>query len=294
MKKKLFILAFLLFLGAVLFISRPGNLERAEKQPGGLLEKIKTLAPQEEEKKEVDLSLLKEPLEREVAAYSGEVAVAVTDLKTGQNISINGEKDYFPASSIKILILARCLKDVEDGKYKRSQVDSLLSSMMSVSSNYAANTLMVRIGLEKLSKFPEEIGMKSTVFIHGFSDGDPNVPRVRFGANNLAANDANLFWQELFEGKILGEEMRKKMLEYAKLPKVKLIYAPEEAAVYHKPGYIGSVDAETYIDAGVVETERFSYVVSFFSRNNPTHQAGADFGQKVTKVIYEWFAQSYQ
>jgi hypothetical protein len=294
MRRKVSIFAFLLFLGTVLFISRPGNLERAEKQPGWLLEKVKTLAPQGEEQKEVNLSLLKEPLEKEVTAYSGEVAIAVTDLKTGQEISINGEKGYFPASAIKILILARCLKDEEEGRYKFSAVDSLLSSMMSTSSNYAANTLMVKIGLEKLSKFPEEIGMKNTVFIHGFSDGDPNVPRVRFGANALTANDANLFWQKLFDGKILGEEARKKALEYAKLPSVKLIYSLDGAVVYHKPGYLYDATSEAYIDSGIVEHENFTYAVSYFSTNNSTHQAGADFGLKTTKIIYEWFAQNYQ
>ena len=293
MARYLKILFFTLIVAVAAFSFYQFGQEKPSKEWSGIsvniFEKIKLVG-----KKEVDLAPLKSGLEKELSGYQGEVAIAVTDLKTGNSISIEGDKIYFPASSIKALIMGSVLKDVEAGRYSPSSVDKLLSDMMSRSSNYAANTLMVKTGLKKLSDLPAEIGMTNTVLIHGFSDGDPNVPRQRFGANALTANDANLFWQKLFSGKILGEEMTKKALEYSKLPSVKLIYTPEKAALYHKPGYIELIDSETYIDTGVVEAERFSYVVSFLSRNNPTHQAGADFGLKATKIIYEWFAQNYQ
>jgi hypothetical protein len=87
--------------------------------------------------------------------------------------------------------------------------------------------------------------------------------------------------------------MTKKVLEYSKLPDRSFIYSSKAVSVYHKPGYIIGESPQSVIDCGVVESEKFSYVVSYFSDNNPTYQQGVDLGLRLTKIIFEWFAQEY-
>jgi hypothetical protein len=151
---------------------------------------------------------------------------------------------------------------------------------------------MVKVGLDKVAAYPGQIGLQQTTFIHGFSGGSESVPRQRVGANSFTANDANLFWKKLYDGELLNSEMTGRALNYAKLPNVKIIYHPDGAVAYHKPGYIWGTD-ETYIDAGIVETPKFAYAVSFFSRKNPDHNEGGQFSLKLTKMVYDFFSAAY-
>ncbi len=243
--------------------------------------------------KTVDLSSLKLGLETQIASYKGEVSFALIDLKSGKSIGVKADESFYPASSIKILLLISVLRDVQNGKYSLASVEPTILNMMTVSSNYAANALISKTGFDNTSQTTSDAGLYNTVFIHGFSDGNTNVPRARIGSNSMSVGDAALLWQKIYQKDLLNDEMTKKALEYAKLPNVKLIYSDKEASVYHKPGYIGTLDAETYIDSGVVETGSFAYAVSYFSRKNPSHQQGADFGQQLTKTVFDWFGENY-
>lgn len=237
---------------------------------------------------------LKEKLEAEIKKYDREVAITVTDLETGALISISGDEIYFPASTIKLLILVGVLKDIENGKYPLSSVEKNITSMMNISSNTAANDLINKVGFSTLTRFPEEFNMKDTIFIHGFSPADGEIPRLAAGSNAMTTNDANIFWENLYAEELLNSDNTKKALDFAKFPNVNLIYVPESVSVRHKPGYVEVVGSEVYHDSGIVQTKDFTYVVTFFSRNNPTHEEGAMFGKKLTKIIYGWFADSYE
>ena len=106
----------------------------------------------------------------------------------------------------------------------------------------------------------------------------------------MTTSDANIFWKKLFKKELLNKNSTKKALDFAKLPNVNLIYSPKGIVAYHKPGYIKVEGSEVFHDSGIVESKNFTYAVTFFSRNYPTHEEGAEFGKKLTKIIYDWFA----
>lgn len=292
MLRKILALATILLITTLVVLFLPSKLKDTDQ---AIQEKIRQEQIEANRLKvEQNLLDLKSKLTIEVKKYKGEVAVSVTELDSGAAISINGNEIYFPASTIKFLILVGVLKDIENGKYPLSLVEKNITSMMTISSNTAANDLINKIGFPTLTKFPEDFGMNDTAFAHGFSPADGEIPRMTAGSNAMTTNDANIFWEKLYAEELLNSNNTKQALAYAKLPNVNLIYSPKGIVASHKPGYIEIKESEVYHDSGIVKTKDFAYVVTFFSRNNPTHEEGGEFGKKLTKLIYDWFSKNYE
>ena len=292
MHRKILILATILLITTLVVLFLPSKLKDTDQ---AIQEKIRQEQIEENRLKvEQNLLNLREKLAAEIKNYKGEVAVSVTEVDSGAAISINGNEIYFPASTIKFLILVGVLNDIENGKYILSSVEKDIISMMTTSSNTAANDLINKIGFPTLTKLPEEFGMNDTTFVHGFSPADGEIPRMTAGLNAMTTNDANIFWKKLYAEELLNSNNTKQALAYAKLPNVNLIYTPNGITVFHKPGYIEVKRSEVYHDSGIVKTKDFAYVVTFFSRNNPTHEEGGKFGKNLTKIIYDWFSKNYR
>lgn len=64
------------------------------------------------------------------AGWSGRIAIGVTDLQTGQSISINGSERLSAASTIKIFVTMVIAQDIDAGRYPASDVDDLMHAMM--------------------------------------------------------------------------------------------------------------------------------------------------------------------
>lgn len=290
--RKILTLATILLIATLATLILPSKLKDTDQ---AIQEKIRQEQIEANRLKvEQNLLDLKNKLAIEVKKYKGEVAISITELESRATVSINGDEIYFPASTIKLLILVGALKDIENGKYSLSVVEKNITDMMTISSNTAANNLINKVGFSTLTKLLEEHEMTDTIFIHGFSPADGEIPRVTVGSNAMTTNDANIFWEKLFNGELLSSENTKKALTFTKLPNVNLIYSPKGTVASHKPGYIEVKGSEVYHDSGVVQTKDFAYAVTFFSRNNPTHEEGGEFGKKLTKIIYDWFSENYE
>lgn len=97
-----------------------------------------------------------QPLEQELAALlanrSGDVGVAALDLATGETVSINGDRAYPMASTMKVAVAAAYLNQVDHGR--RSLQDriggqtarQLIEVMMIRSSNSATDLLINNLG----------------------------------------------------------------------------------------------------------------------------------------------------
>lgn len=292
MLRKILTLATILFITTLVVLFLPSKLKDTDQ---ATQEKIRQEQIEENRLKvEQNLLNLREKLAAGIKNYKGKVAISVTELDSGASISIDGNEIYFPASTIKFLILVGVLKDIENEKYPFSLIQKNITSMMTISSNTAANDLINKVGFPTLTKLPEEFGMNDTAFVHGFSPSDGEIPRMTAGSNAMTTNDANIFWEKLYAEELLNSNSTKQALAYAKLPNVNLIYSPKGIVASHKPGYIEIKKSEVYHDSGIVRTKDFTYVVTFFSKNNPTHEEGGKFGKKLTKIIYDWFSKNYR
>ena len=167
MIRKIIILATILLIVTLATLILPSKLKDTDV---AIQEKIRQEQIEENRLKvEQNLLNLREKLAAEIKNYKGEVAVSVTEADSGAAISINGNEIYFPASTIKLLILVGVLKDIENGKYSPASVEKDIKDMMTISSNTTANDLINKIGFPTLTKFPEDFGMNDTAFVHGFS-----------------------------------------------------------------------------------------------------------------------------
>lgn len=95
---------------------------------------------------------LEQQLTQLLAARSGDVGVAALDLATGETVSINGDKAYPMASTMKVAVAAAYLDQVEAGrrsmntKIAGQSARALIEAMMIRSSNPATDLLIANLG----------------------------------------------------------------------------------------------------------------------------------------------------
>lgn len=223
-------------------------------------------------------------VKKEIEGFEGEAALSFNDLKRRRKLSINGEMQFYPASAIKSLILVSVLKDVEDGIYSIETVDKNIREMMAYSDNRAANELIGKTGLEKLSALTLGLGMEKTGFFHGFEDETGWYPSLGLGQNYSCVDNLNLFWTKLYREEILSKNFTKIALSYAQLPQVKIIYSEGEAVIAHKPGYLEDI----LVDAGLVIENESSYAISFYAQNDQGGQI-YQFGDRLTHIVWNFW-----
>ena len=98
------------------------------------------------------LQTLEQQLSSLLAARSGDVGVAALDLATGETVSINGDKAYPMASTMKVAVAAAYLDQIEAGRRTMNQkiagqtARSLIESMMIKSNNQSTDILIANLG----------------------------------------------------------------------------------------------------------------------------------------------------
>nr|WP_314442581.1 serine hydrolase [uncultured Sphingomonas sp.] len=98
------------------------------------------------------LQSLEQQLSQLLASRSGDVGVAALDLTTGETVSINGDKAYPMASTMKVAVAAAYLDQVEAGRRTLDQkiagqtARSLIESMMIKSNNHSTDLLIANLG----------------------------------------------------------------------------------------------------------------------------------------------------
>ncbi len=177
------------------------------------------------------LASLIEPLAK---AHSGDVAVAIRHLSTGEHYELNGDRPQGTASLIKLPIMLEAYRQaIEEGKglhrvIEISQSDMVEGSgiltthfsagtrislrdaihlMIAFSDNTATNLVLDRIGLAATAKTMTEWGypetrVKSKVFKRETSI-DPERSQ-KFGLGSTTANDMVDLLAKIYGGKLLS------------------------------------------------------------------------------------------
>ncbi|MBI2049432.1 serine hydrolase [Candidatus Roizmanbacteria bacterium] len=236
----------------------------------------------------------------------GEYSIAIKNLKTGEEYSINSHKTYKTGSLYKLWIMSTAYEKIQEGTISEDEsltgdietlnnkfdidpefreltdgtinftVSSALRQMITISHNYAALILTERIGLSNIKTFLEKHGFVESSVGGSFPVSNPN--------------DIALFLEKLYKGELSTPENTKKMLELLKkqelndkLPK----YLPSGTVVAHKTG---EIDFLTH-DAGIVYTKNGDYIIVVFSESN--NPAGAeDRIAQISKAVYDYFMSS--
>lgn len=241
------------------------------------------------------------------AATPGNFAFAVTDLQTGEHISINGGRLQRAACVMNLFVIIAALRDVQSGFYPLEDVDALIRRTIYASDAVTGRALYAKVGggdvvagVARVRELQREvIGMRST-----FLDHPPAFPSesLELSDDNLiTADDANLALSTLYHGGILGPELTRWLIEAMIGVKPGLNYLtaalPADAVVSHKNGFVPLWDGYVDNDVAIVRFGpglQYAYAVSFFSESVPVQYADIPLAQALVRTTWDHFSAVYR
>ncbi len=248
-------------------------------------------------------------------------AVAVHDFESGFRFSLNGERIFHAASTIKVAILLALFRAIDEGRMKltdplhvrnqfRSAIDghpfrldsdsdgypqlyksigrtvrlgALAESMIVWSSNLATNLLLDHVGLEYATDVLQRAGVSGVHLRRGVEDGKAHAA----GLNNEATAEGLLSLFATLRSDFLSKPSRGEVILILLAQKfTSMIPAglPPHATVAHKTGEISTVCH----DAGIVYLpEREPYLVAILTESKADAGDRRETVAKISKAIYE-------
>lgn len=248
---------------------------------------------------------LGEAVDSALVGTHGSYGVVVKNLKTGEFYSQNADKTYKSGSLYKLWVMGEVFEKVKDGTLDEDQVLSesvetlnkrfdidpeyaersegqvsysvkdALNQMITISDNYAALLLTLKIRLSTVSTYLSGKGFLESKVGTG---GNPPI---------TTPNDITMFLEKLYDGELADPIYSEKMLDLLKaqrlndkIPK----YIPDGVMIAHKTG---ELDEVTH-DAGIVYGERGDYIIVVMSESDAP-QAAAERVAGVSEAVYKYF-----
>jgi len=265
-------------------------------------------------------------LETFIAAQENKtIAVALHDLETDQEILINPDEVFHPASTIKVHVMMEVFRQANAGLFSLTDYIPIINSFTSIadgsqfslhviddaeqtlyarigqtesiaeltrlmivrSSNLATNILLEQVGTKNTNDFIRALGIEGVSLIRGIEDNTA----FRLGMNNSAtARGLMQTMQLIAEKKVVSEEASQTMIEILlgqEFNESIPARLPGSVRVAHKTGWTGAV----YHDTGIVYPEegRKPYALSIMTRGfaeNTEDEAHACMAN-ISRIIYD-------
>jgi|GEM_PF-2093753 len=254
-----------------------------------------------------DMQQLRDAIAATIGASGINTAVAITDLRTGEVIDVNGNDVRLPGCTINLFALMRVVVDLQSGAYPESDVGDMIGETINRSDPITARRLTkdwlgggdVVAGMAKVNAFMQALGMTSTLLDHppAFDEESQNG-----GIDNrITARDVNRGLQALWDGRVLTPGWRDYFLQKMTLVKPGLNYLIPAgvgygATVSHKNGFLYS-EGWADNDIGIVwfdrGGQRYGYALSFFTQGVASKYADIPEGQRISSLAWRWFVGRY-
>lgn len=278
--------------------------------------------------------MLEQKLYSILDTLEGKVGIYFEDIQTGEKISINPDRVFSAASTVKVPLVSFLFQKVSEGKislndvidlseenrvggtgiiknldkrYKPTVLD-LATLAIIVSDNAATNQLVDLVGgLENITKYCEFIGLTNTKFQRKMMD----MKAKAAGKDNLTtARDMGNILAKLVRKQIVSENASKQIIDIMKSQQLRS----------KLPAYIPAIDTSdpadhyTEITSGTVmvanktgDLDRVQhdigifilpgnnyYVLTMFTSDLSADSEGIRAIAEVSKVVYEEMAAKYQ
>lgn len=247
-------------------------------------------------------SPLEQVIQKALEGSKGDYAVAIKNLKTGEEFYLNENKSYDSGSLYKLWVMGETYRKLEQGELMGEDVLSssipelnsifeidpseaelksgeismtvnlALNQMITISHNYAALLLTQK---NKLSTIREWLSQE------GFTGSTVGENR------QTTALDILKFFDKLQSGELGNQESTEKMLTLLKNQKlVKKLPAnlPKDIEIAHKTGEYGLFTH----DAGIVYSEKGDYIIVVMSESEMPAAAEKRIAE-ISRVVYEYF-----
>ena len=235
----------------------------------------------------------------------GVYAVAVTDLQTGETVSVRGEERQLSGCSMNLFVLYRAALDVEEGHYSLETVDALIRATTWSSNAKTARDLYVIAGggdgvegVRRVEELIRSLGLEEVLIDH-----PPAFHEHSLGIdynNYVTAVSMNRALAALWSGEVVDGEMRDYLFEVLGEVKPGLNYlsaAVPEGTVSHKNGFFLGSNGYVDNDAGIIRLQRgdeeYAYAFSFLSQQVPSEYGDIALGQQLGALAYAVMAARY-
>jgi beta-lactamase class A len=264
--------------------------------------------------------VLETQLRRIIAASGAEVAVAYRTIEGRTELLIDADKPFHAASTMKLPVMIELFRQAKAGTlllderlpirnefrsivdgspYKLSEGDDsdkavyaaagktmtlrdLCDAMIMVSSNFAANLLIEKLGVENIRRTVARLDAVGMQVLRGVED----QKAFDKGLNNTTtARGLMVLLDRLAHGQAVDPDSDAAMLDILKRQKFKDAIpagVPAGTAVAHKTGTI----TKTHHDAGIVYAPR-PYVIVLLVRGIEDQKKSAALMAALSKVVYE-------
>lgn len=267
------------------------------------------------------------PLETFIAGQEQKtISVTAHDFETGEEILINAEEAYHPASTIKVHVMMEVFHQAEQGRFAMEDCIPITNAFTSIvgeskfslqvnddaeqtlyprigetesiaeltrlmivrSSNLATNILLEKVSTKSVSDFTRALGIEGVKFIRGIEDNAAFL----LGMNNSAtARGLTQTMKLIAEKKVVSPSASQKMIEILlgqEFNQSIPALLPQPVKVAHKTGWTGDV----YHDTGIVYPEGHKpYVISIMTRGFAEDNEAAAHAcmAKISRMVYDQF-----
>lgn len=251
-----------------------------------------------------DMAALDAQLRPLINSWGGQQALAVTDLQTGETISINGARPQLAACTNKIYIMIAVAQDIGAGLYTHDDIAYLVERAMGPSSTPEARELIrivgggdIGAGIHRINGIMQELGATSSIMAH-----PPAYPWEEYGyggENLLTSEDLNRTLGKLYRGDVLSPEMTDYVLWSMTIATPFLNGSlggplPSDTTLYHKIGALYEPN-ETWNDAGIVVFQRdgqqYAYAISYLGTGDgDSYHVSYDHGYQLSEIVWQAFS----
>ena len=239
---------------------------------------------------------LKKDLNEMIDTYEGSWSIYVKDLKSGISLTIN-DQPQDSASLIKLYIAGAVLEKIQHQELEETEtIDLLLSDMISLSDNEAANELVRYLsdshehqdGMEKVNEFIEEHDFTDTWQYNGLEDSN-----LWYGdeVNITSVKDCGRFLEEIYDGDMVSHLASRQLEGYLldqeitwKIP----AGIPSEIKTANKTGEKDN----TQNDASIVYTPYRDYIICVIATNLTDEDTAVENIRAVSAKVYGFFQEA--
>jgi hypothetical protein len=232
------------------------------------------------------------------------VAIAVTDLQTGETISVGGNNIHRTGCTINMFALFAAVGEFQAG---RADPDSVAYSI-NVGIGHSFPPQVYRLLGAVFPSYPAGVArgqelMRSWGMVASEFNQVPFFP-LQSRLNRLTALETNMVLTKLYRGQLFEPEWTQYTLARLRNIAPYLNYIlpgqlPKSATVAHKIGYFWDRDGWVNNDVGIVtfvgaDGKEKAYAISYLSQKGRTEYTGYSFGARLSGMVWDYFAATYE
>jgi beta-lactamase class A len=249
--------------------------------------------------------------------FDGVMGVAIVDLTDGRIFSLNADRVFPTASSIKIAVLVELYRqdqEARSGAKGKARLDDtytfepkdlvedsrimagltagvthitnrdLAQFMVAVSDNAAANILIERIGKDNVNAMLRGLGLSKTMLRRKMID----IGAAQRGDENVATPEEMVrLLEAIYKEKVLNKELTAALIKQLSTLKQSYIprLLPENVQVANKPGELEAVRT----DSGIVFAPNRPFAISVMTAYDRDERAAERAISEVALKAYQYF-----